>query len=191
MGYPAVMVTVTAPTVTTTAADAITSNTATLNSTVNPHGATTTAHFEYGITNTYGHTASVTLSPADGTTAQTVSATISGLKPGQTYHYRLTASNGGGTGVGDDMTLVTSRPPPGPGGLEAPRIRLVGGNVELTVEQSVAGRRYQVQQSDTLAPGSWLDVGAQWVGDGGPLVITIPHAPAVPMRFYRLLLDPD
>ena len=187
-GYPAVMVSA-VPTVTTTAASGITATGATLNGTVNPNGAATTARFEYGPTTAYGNTANVTLSPANGTTAQTISAGITGLQPGQTYHYRLTATNSGGTGTGADMTLVTPQSPD-PNGLEAPRIRLVGGNVELTVAQSVTGRSYQVQQSDTLAAGNWVDVGAERLGDGGPLVITIPRAPGVPRRFYRLALNP-
>ena len=171
------------PKVATADASEVTATSATLNGTVNPNGATTTARFEYGLTTSYGSTASVTLSPNNGTTGQTVSASISGLQAGQTYHYRLTATNSGGTRSGADMTLVTPQPP-------ALLVRLVGGSVELSVAQSVAGRRYQAQQSSTLAPGSWGNVGTERLGDGGPLVITIPRDSVVPRRFYRLALDP-
>jgi formylglycine-generating enzyme required for sulfatase activity/N-acetylneuraminic acid mutarotase len=171
------------PDVTTTAASGITATTATLNGTVNPNGLATTAQFEYGLTTAYGSTASVTLSPNNGTTAQNVSKSISGLQGGQTYHYRLSATNGSGTNPGADLTFATA-----PGELVAPRIAISGGNVNLTVQPSVAGRSYQLQVSDTLAAGSWQDVGAVRVGDGNNLVISVPYVPAVRQRFYRLAL---
>jgi hypothetical protein len=85
------------PIVTTTAATAVTGGGATLNGTVNPNGFITTARFEYGLTDTYGTTAALTLSPTNGTTAQTVSAALTGLTAGTTYYYRLTATNVDGT----------------------------------------------------------------------------------------------
>jgi autotransporter-associated beta strand protein len=100
----------TAPLVTTGLASGITATTATLAGTVNPNGLATTARFEYGLTPAYGNTASVTLAPDNGTTAQNVSANLSGLLTGQLYHYRLTATNSGGTTLGADRTLLTSTP---------------------------------------------------------------------------------
>jgi sugar lactone lactonase YvrE len=69
----------------------------TLSGTFNPNGFATTAYFEYGLTTTYGSSASVTLSPSNGTTAQNVSTTLTGLTPGTLFYYRLTASNIDGT----------------------------------------------------------------------------------------------
>ncbi|MCX6880102.1 MAG: SUMF1/EgtB/PvdO family nonheme iron enzyme [Verrucomicrobia bacterium] len=177
------------PTVTTAAATGITATTATLNGTVNPNGLATTAQFEYGLTTSYGSTAGVTLSPNNGTVAQNVSTSLSGLQVGQTYHYRLSAANGSGTTPGADLTFTTLVPPPlAPGELVAPRIGIAGGNVNLTVQPSVAGRSYQLQVSDTMAAGSWQDVGVVRVGDGNNLVISVPYVPAVRQRFYRLAL---
>jgi alpha-tubulin suppressor-like RCC1 family protein len=95
------------PVVTTTAATGVTLTTATLNGTVIPGGQATTAQFEYGLTTAYGSTASVSLSPDNGTAVQTVSAALTGLTPGGTYHYRLTATNSLGTFNGADRTLIT------------------------------------------------------------------------------------
>ena len=89
-------------------ATAVTETTATLNGTVNPNGLATAARFEYGLTTAYGNTVDVVLSPADGTTAQTVSAVITGLAVGQTYHFRLTATNSGGTLSGNDAILTAT-----------------------------------------------------------------------------------
>ena len=101
------------PVVASADASGITATSATLNGTVNPKGIATTARFEYGLTTAYGSTASVTLWPTNSTTAQTISASISGLQAGQIYHYRLTATNSSGTGTGADMTLTTLALPPG------------------------------------------------------------------------------
>ena len=74
---------------------------------MNPNGLATTARFECGLTTAYSNTASVTLSPNNGLSVQNVSAAISGLQPGQTYHYRLTATYSGGTVSGVDLTFST------------------------------------------------------------------------------------
>ena len=73
---------------------------------------------------------------------------------------------------------------------DAPKIEVVGSNVELTIQPSVSGRQYQLQQSDTMEAGGWVDEGTVHLGDGNDLVITIPYEPAVPKKFYRLILDP-
>ena len=95
------------PALTTGTANSITTTSATLNGTVNPNGFVTMAQFEYGLTTAYGSTASVTLSPNNGSTAQDVGANLSGLQAGTTYHYRLTAGNSQGTGAGGDATFTT------------------------------------------------------------------------------------
>ena len=96
------------PLVTTGTASGITAGSAILNGTVSPNGFATTARFEYGLTDSYGSTADVTLAPDNGTSEQSVSASISGLQAGTTYHYRLTATNSEATGQGADMTFVTT-----------------------------------------------------------------------------------
>jgi uncharacterized delta-60 repeat protein len=95
------------PTVTTDAASSITATCATLNGTVNPNGQTATAQFQYGPTTSYGSTVNVTLSPNNGTNAQAVSAALSGLTQNTLYHYRLTATNNGGSSYGTDLTFTT------------------------------------------------------------------------------------
>jgi uncharacterized delta-60 repeat protein len=80
---------------------------ATLNGTVNPNGFVTTAQFEYGTSTSYGSTAAVTLSPNDDTTAQNVSASLTGLTAGTVYYYRLTATNVDGTQNTSGGTFTT------------------------------------------------------------------------------------
>jgi len=95
------------PTVATGAATGSTITGATLNGNVNPNGLATTAQFEYGSTTSYGSTVSVALSPSDGTASQSVSAPLSGLTPGTTYHYRVTATNSIGTESGANQIFTT------------------------------------------------------------------------------------
>lgn len=100
------------PGVFTADATAITSTSATLNGTVNPHGLATTVSFEYGPDTSYGSTASVNLSPNDGTSAQNVSVALSGLVAHTTYHFRVVGANTAGTAYGSDATFTTANTAP-------------------------------------------------------------------------------
>jgi hypothetical protein len=93
------------PVVITNPATNVVSSSATLNGTVDPHGLTTSVHFQYGTTTSYGLT---TASQAKtGNTYQSVSANISGLAAGTTYHFRIVATNSSGTANGSDRTFTT------------------------------------------------------------------------------------
>jgi|GEM_PF-2970952 len=95
------------PIVTLSPVTTVSSSSAIVKGTVNPQAQVTTAQFEYGLDATYGRTASVTLSPNNGSTAQNVQAVLSGLLPSTTYHYRLSATNSAGTSSTNDGTFTT------------------------------------------------------------------------------------
>jgi hypothetical protein len=97
------------PTATTSSAVSIGRTVATVRGRTNPKGSQTTYYFEYGLTAAYGNrTASKTLSAGNRT--RTVSARLSGLQAGSTYHYRLVATNANGTALGNDRTFTTRAP---------------------------------------------------------------------------------
>ena len=96
-----------APVVVTGAASGITAKTATLNGAVNPDGASTIYWFQYGTTTSYGLQTG-TRGAGSGTSAHSVSAGISGLVAGATYHFRLVAQNSAGTTDGADQTFTTT-----------------------------------------------------------------------------------
>ena len=99
-------------TVATSAATNVADTSATLNGTVNPNGTSTTVFFQYGTTTSYGsQTANQVFT---GSTLQNVTASVSGLTPAMTYHYRLVAKNSGGTSVGSDVTFLTAAATPTP-----------------------------------------------------------------------------
>lgn len=80
---------------------------ATLTGAVTPNGGATTYSFQYGTTSAYG-AVTRSASAGKGNTSQGVSASLSGLTPDTTYHYRVVATNAEGTAVGPDQTFTTS-----------------------------------------------------------------------------------
>ena len=109
-----------APTAVAGAATGVTQSGATLAGSVNPNGATvTSAVFRYGTTCsppawTTGCSSSPEASPSPGSgrSPVSVSATVSGLQAGVTFHYTLCAMNAYGTKCDlTDHTFVTNNPP--------------------------------------------------------------------------------
>jgi hypothetical protein len=98
------------PQVSTLAATGVSTNSATLNGTVNPVGWPTTAWFQWGSTSNYGNLSPVT-NLGSGTTALPLSAPLTGLTPGVTYHFRIAATNDYGLGYGSDQSFTSTLPP--------------------------------------------------------------------------------
>jgi hypothetical protein len=113
-GTDGIFTTVSAPTVTTSAASGVSSSGATLNGSVNPNGRATTYNFEYGKDTNYGSKTAVT-NAGSSTSPVTVSAAIAGLQAGQTYHFRLDATSDTGPSVGSDMSFVATSNAPAAG----------------------------------------------------------------------------
>ena len=101
------------PVVSSSAATGITPTGAQLNGSVNPSGLATTYHFDYGTTSSYGST-TAPVNAGAGTGSSAVSAVLSGLTPATLYHYRIAATNSGGTTNSSDRTLTTAIAPPAP-----------------------------------------------------------------------------
>ena len=106
------------------------SESATVRGQVNARGGSTLAQVEYGLTTAYG-----SVTPARGVgnaiEAAEVAITLSGLRPGTTYHYRVVASNSAGTTPGADVSFTTKYPPP---------VAVTGGAaLENTTTANVAG----------------------------------------------------
>ena len=81
-----------APTVQTQPATNITTTSATLNGTVNPHGAATMYWFEYGTTESLGNS-TTQASVGSGASDAVVYSGISGLSANTTYYFRVVAQN--------------------------------------------------------------------------------------------------
>ncbi len=111
-----------APALGAASADAVDHASAVLSADVTPNDLATTYHFEYGTTAAYG--AQTTDGSAGGGPAPVaVHATLGGLTPETTYHFRVVATNASGTTTGADATFTTASAPapaPPPSGPPAP-----------------------------------------------------------------------
>ncbi len=99
------------PNVVTSAPENIQSTSFRLSGQIEPtEGPVSECYFEYGTDDTYGHKLKCDPEP-DFNVSTSVSAELTGLIPGKTYHYRLVASNSKGTSDGEDQQLSTPQPP--------------------------------------------------------------------------------
>ena len=108
----------------------VTPTSAGISAEVDPGGALTTYHFEYGLTDQYGQSSAVKTLVASDNRAS-VRANISGLTPATTYHYRVVASNSAGEVIGDDRTFTT---------------------VEASSAENCPNKPVRVQQKSTALP---------------------------------------
>ena len=99
------------PSITTGVATKISNTTAVLNGTINPNGHATLYDFSVGPTTAYGATTALH-NVKSGTKPVAITTTVTGLTPGTTYHYRLNASNAGGSVAGPDRAFTTTGHPP-------------------------------------------------------------------------------
>jgi phosphodiesterase/alkaline phosphatase D-like protein len=96
-----------APTATTGSAD-VNGASATLSGSVNPNGVSTSYYFEFGTTAAYGQQ-TPPQSAGSGSSAVSVSGSLSGLAANTTYHYRLVAAGPNGAfAIGADRTFTTA-----------------------------------------------------------------------------------
>jgi phosphodiesterase/alkaline phosphatase D-like protein len=94
------------PVVVTGGAASVTTTSAVLSATVNPEAKSTNYQFQYGTTAAYGQQ-SAAAAVGSGTAPVAVRTTITGLRPGVTYHYRVIATNPDGTSTGADAIVAT------------------------------------------------------------------------------------
>ncbi len=102
------------PVVTPRAASEVTQTEATLNGAVNPSGVKVVeCLFEFGRSSAYEASIPCSTLPGEGHSAVAVSAAISELLPGRTYHFRVVARNVHGKSASADASFVTAAEAPG------------------------------------------------------------------------------
>jgi hypothetical protein len=100
------------PDVSSEAPTSVTTTSGTMNGSINPDGIATKYQFEYGTSTSYGSlTPSTPGTVGSDSTTHHLTATLTGLEPSSTYHYRIVATNANGTNYGADETLNTYGPP--------------------------------------------------------------------------------
>ena len=142
-----------APAVVTGEATSLKPTSATLNATVNPDGQTVSVcEFEYGLTVSYGKSEPCSSAPGSGTSPVAVSAPISGLEAGTSYHFRVSATSVGGTTVGADETFETLEPPPPPRIKKlSPKKGPAAGKTSVTITGTKLGGATAVKFGSTAA----------------------------------------
>ncbi len=152
-----------APGVVTGAALNVSASTATIAGTVDPRGRSTSWWFQYGATASYGGK-TATKSAGSKAGSQNVSAGLTGLKNGTTYHYRLVAKSDAGTTYGSDLTFATRGVTIAVGGREV----VYGGRVTLSgsVPSRAAGEQVTVF-AQAYGRGSPASVATVLTGPGG------------------------
>ena len=100
------------PTVHTLPATAVTRTTAQLNGDVTSNGSSTTVWFEWGTDpNLATYSPTTPQSVGSGAAGQAVSVNLTGLVTGTRYHFRVAASNSGGTSRGAILSFTPGDPP--------------------------------------------------------------------------------
>lgn len=96
-----------APLVTTNGPASVSTNSATINGSINPNGSNTNFWFEFGTSQSLGQKTTVQ-SVGSGYSWQLVTGNLSNLEKGRTYYYRVFAQNNYGLVSGDIMSFTTS-----------------------------------------------------------------------------------
>ncbi len=127
-------------------------STATVTGTVNPNGLATTWYFEYGTTTSYG-TKTANVSAGSGTANTGVSANLTGLTPGTTYHYRVVATNSSGTARGADGIFTTSSSPVAVTG-SATNVTVTSATLNGTVDPNSRATSWYFEYGTSTSYGS-------------------------------------
>ena len=177
--------------VATTGTASVKSSSAEVQGVVQPSYGNTNYWFEYGLTTAYGSSNP----PMPGAFAgndggsHSVSAQLSGLTPGTTYHYRLVATNEEGTSYGSDSVLTTVGPPSvetGGGEQGSKRSAALFG----TVNPNRGSTQYQFEYGTTTAYGKVMPVPAAELAAGtSPVAVSTVISELEPETTYHYRLS--
>lgn len=154
-GLDAAFTTGPAPKVVVEGATAVGTKGATLNATVDPEaGEVTKCQFEYGTSTSYGTVVPCSTPPGSGENTVAESLTVVGLAPNTTYHYRVVATNSGGTGEGSDQEFSTapeefSTGPGNSGGNEEAQHKAEAEAAQRKAQEEAAAKKRQEEEAAT------------------------------------------
>jgi hypothetical protein len=144
-----------------------------INGTVNPHGAETSYHFEFGTTTAYGTNLPTpdAVVAGNGNTPVAVSVVVGEFPPGIPYDYRLVAHNKGGTTTSENQEFTTpaevpvtppvlppTLPPPAPNNFSVGQATAKGTSAALQI--SVPGPGTISASGKDLKPATTIVTGA-------------------------------
>ena len=180
------------PSLTPLAPASVTPTSALAAATVNPNGVATSVTFQYGHTTAYGSVSAATSAGA-GTSPVRVQATIGGLAPGTSYHYRAVAASADGTTYGADTTFATAKAAPAATTGAASVVLSDGAHLTGSVLPAGVETTYQFQYGLTAAYGQQTALAVAGSGTAKVKVgATIAGLAAGTSYHYRLVaISPD
>ena len=137
-------------------ASSIQTTTATLNGTVNPNSFETTITFEYGISASYGNSIAAHESPLSGASEFNVTADLTDLIPGTTYHFRIKGENSLGILYSNDLTFTTLGQVPSAITRGAQIIKLTSATVNGTVNPNFLSTSVVLEWGSTTSYGNTI-----------------------------------
>ncbi len=141
------------PEISDESASDVTSNSATLSAEINPGLGDTIYLFEYGTSSSYGQATVPSASIGSDEVPHAVTNEITELTPGITYHFRVVATNFGGTSYGSDQTFNT----PGPPVIDATSdsgVTQTGATLEAMVRPAFSPTTYHFEYGASTAYGA-------------------------------------
>jgi hypothetical protein len=169
------------PTITGTAAAGVSATSASLSAGINPGYGLTVYRFEYGTGADYGTRTPVQGPLGEDGTTHPVNFTVTGLAPGTTYHYRVTAINFSGVTEGPDRTFTTPGPPL-VGTVSVSQVSARTAHVEGTVNPVLAATTFRVEYGNGGATGE-MALGAV---DNAPHAVSTDLGGLSPGTRYRI-----
>ena len=166
-------------------ADTIGTHGATLVANVNPSSATTSVNFEYGSTTAYGTTVSAIESPVSGQTNQEVSAIITGLEPGLSYHFRVKAENEFGVTYGKDISFTTHGDAPIASELDATNITNTGALIRASVNPNYLSCVVSFEYGTTTEYGESIPASQSPINGNASTVVSVNISDLEPGTTYH------
>lgn len=189
-GNPNSQITNGPPSVTTTAATAISSSGATLHGTVNANGISTTVTFDFGLTTGYGTIYTAAESPVSGNSITGVSYVIpGGLLPNTLYHYRAVGVNTAGSTNGLDMTFTTSAIAPTVTTNAATAILGTTATLNGTVNANYASTVVTFEYGQTIAYGNTVTAIQSPVTGGSNTAVSYDLTALLPNTLYHFRVN--
>ncbi len=179
-----------APVAATETASNIQPRQATANGSVNPNGVETEYHFEYGLTTSYGTSVPDPNGNAGhGGSPMGASATMTGLLPAATYHFRLVAKSPAGTSYGSDASFTSLPVPPVVVTEGASSIKAGKATIGGSVNPEGASTQYRFEYGPTASYGTSIPVPDATIGVGrtGVTVSQIIGVKGLMTYHYRLV----
>jgi streptogramin lyase len=151
---------------------------------VGPNSQPTTYLFEYGVTSSYGRQTESS-SAGSGSSPGEVKASVAGLAPGTTYHFRAVATNASGTTYGPDQTFTTGEAPIA---VTLPARAVAVGSATLggIVNPSNRATTYRFQWGTSTGYGQQVPAEAAAAGsDGSEHLVEQPLEGLAPQTTYH------